>query len=147
MIDITRAEFDALVQKVEEIHRMLKERQPSVVMQQPYPMPLITVSEPVKVPGFEPLPVITMRETAQPELNHDTDALMEAARQSALAEAARLARHYATIVPMHGSLKSDIYEAAGQAATEIAASIEALAEKGVADLAAQAKRAALGEKK
>jgi hypothetical protein len=51
------------------------------------------------------------------------------ARQSALAEAARLARHYATIVPMHGSLKSDIYEAAGQAATEIAASIEALAEK------------------
>jgi hypothetical protein len=63
------------------------------------------------------------------ELSHDTDALMEAARDSALEEAARIARHYATIVPMHGSLKSDIYEAAGQAATEIAASIEALAEK------------------
>jgi hypothetical protein len=79
------------------------------------------------------------------ELNHDTDALMEAARDSALAEAVRRARHYATIVPMHGSLKSDIYEAAAQAATEIAASIESLAEKGVADLAAQAKRAALAE--
>jgi hypothetical protein len=62
------------------------------------------------------------------ELTHDTDALMEAARQSALAEATRLARHYATIVPMHGSLKCDIYEAAAQAATEIAASIEALSD-------------------
>jgi hypothetical protein len=30
---------------------------------------------------------------------------------------------------MHGSLKCDIYEAAAQAATEIAASTEALAEK------------------
>ena len=38
MSDITRAEFNAVVQKVDEIHRMLKERQPSVVMQQPYPM-------------------------------------------------------------------------------------------------------------
>jgi hypothetical protein len=62
------------------------------------------------------------------ELNHDTDALMEAARDSALANAARIARHYATIVPMHGSLKCDIYEAAAQAATEIAASIEALSD-------------------
>ena len=31
MSDITRAEFDALVQKVGEIHRMLKSRQPFVV--------------------------------------------------------------------------------------------------------------------
>jgi hypothetical protein len=40
MSDITRAEFNALVQKVEEIHRMLKNwgGQPNVVMQQPYPM-------------------------------------------------------------------------------------------------------------
>ncbi len=56
-------------------------------------------------------------------------AAVATARKDALEEAARLARHYATIVPMHGSLKCDIYEAAGQAATEIAASIEALVEK------------------
>jgi len=63
MSDITRAEFDALVQKVEEIHRMLKERQPSVV-----PMAstseqtmVLFASDPVKVPGFEPLPVIVMK--------------------------------------------------------------------------------------
>jgi hypothetical protein len=31
MSDITRAEFDALVQKVDEIHWMLKSRQPFVV--------------------------------------------------------------------------------------------------------------------
>jgi hypothetical protein len=38
MSDITRAEFDALVQKVEEIHRMLKNwgGQPNVVMVHPY---------------------------------------------------------------------------------------------------------------
>ena len=58
----------------------------------------------------------------------EVDARIEYARQSALAEATRRARHYATIVPMHGSLKCDIYEAAAQAATEIAASIEALSE-------------------
>jgi hypothetical protein len=57
------------------------------------------------------------------------DARVQQAKRDALEEAARLARHYATIIPMHGSLKCDIYEAAGQAATEIAASIEALAEK------------------
>jgi hypothetical protein len=38
MSEITRAEFDALVQKVEEIHRMLKNMQPSVV-------PLASTSE------------------------------------------------------------------------------------------------------
>ena len=38
LADVKPEQFDALVQKVEEIHRMLKERQPSVVMQQPYPM-------------------------------------------------------------------------------------------------------------
>jgi hypothetical protein len=59
----------------------------------------------------------------------EVDARIATARKDALEEAARLARHYATIVPMHGSLKCDIYEAAGQAATEIAASIDALAEK------------------
>jgi len=42
MSDITRAEFDALVQRVEEIHRMLKNMQPSVVMVQPYPMNIVT---------------------------------------------------------------------------------------------------------
>jgi hypothetical protein len=60
----------------------------------------------------------------------EVDARIKYARQSALEEAARLARHYATIVPMHGSLKCDIYEAAGQAATEIAASINALKGEG-----------------
>jgi len=41
MSDITRAEFNALVQKVEEIHRMLMNMggQPNVVMVQPYPAP------------------------------------------------------------------------------------------------------------
>jgi hypothetical protein len=58
MSDITRAEFNALVQKVEEIHRMLKERQPSVVPVQPYPMPPFTVSDPVPVVT---LPVIVMK--------------------------------------------------------------------------------------
>jgi hypothetical protein len=38
MSDITRAEFEVLVQKVEEIHRMLKSRQPFVV-------PLASTSE------------------------------------------------------------------------------------------------------
>jgi hypothetical protein len=44
MTTITRAEFDALVQKVEEIHRMLKNwgGQPNVVMVQPYPMNIVT---------------------------------------------------------------------------------------------------------
>ncbi len=41
MSEITRAEFDALRQKVEEIHRMLVNMggQPNVVMVQPYPAP------------------------------------------------------------------------------------------------------------
>lgn len=41
MSDITRAEFFALMQKVEEIHRMLMNMggQPNVVMVQPYPAP------------------------------------------------------------------------------------------------------------
>lgn len=42
MSEITRAEFDALVQKVEEIHRMLKNMQPSVV-------PLASTSEQMMV--------------------------------------------------------------------------------------------------
>jgi hypothetical protein len=56
MIDITRAEFDALVQKVDEIHRMLKERQPSVVMQQPYPVPpfIVTCQNPQPDPWHFP---------------------------------------------------------------------------------------------
>jgi hypothetical protein len=61
MSDITRAEFDALVQKVEEIHRMLKDRQPSVVPMQPYPMPPFIVGDPVPIPGFGPLPVLVMK--------------------------------------------------------------------------------------
>jgi hypothetical protein len=65
MTDITRAEFDALVQKVEEIHWMLKERQPSVVPMQVYPIPPFVISDPVKVPGFEPLPVIVMKGETQ----------------------------------------------------------------------------------
>jgi len=46
MSDITRAEFNALSQKVEEIHRMLKNMggQPNVVMVQPYPMPPFVVT-------------------------------------------------------------------------------------------------------
>jgi len=38
MSEITRAEFDALAQKVEEIHRMLKNMggQPNVVMMPPF---------------------------------------------------------------------------------------------------------------
>ena len=46
MSDITRAEFDALVQKVEEIPRMLKNwgGQPNVVMVQPYPLPPFIVT-------------------------------------------------------------------------------------------------------
>jgi hypothetical protein len=67
MSDITRAEFNALVQKVDEIHRMLKERQPSVVPMQPYSIPPFVVSDPV--PAVT-LPVITMRETAQPDPWH-----------------------------------------------------------------------------
>jgi hypothetical protein len=76
--------------------------------------------------------LVWMNDSALAELflpKAEVDARIEWARQSALSEAARAARHYATIVPMHGSLKCDIYEAAGQAATEIAASIDALAEK------------------
>lgn len=44
--NITRAEFDALVQKVDEIHRMLKNMggQPNVVMVQPYPAPPFIVT-------------------------------------------------------------------------------------------------------
>jgi hypothetical protein len=57
MSDIIRAEFDALVQKVDEIHRMLKERQPAVVMK-PYHPPPFTVSDPVPVVT---LPVIVMK--------------------------------------------------------------------------------------
>jgi len=46
MSEITRAEFDVLVQKVDEIHRMLKNMggQPNVVMVQPYPMPPFIVT-------------------------------------------------------------------------------------------------------
>jgi len=66
MSDITRGEFDALVQKVGEIHRMLKNMQPSVVMK-PYHPPPFTVSDPVPVVT---LPVIVMRETAQPDPWH-----------------------------------------------------------------------------
>jgi hypothetical protein len=47
MSDITRAEFDALVQKVDEIHRMLKNMggQPNVVMVQPkYDVPPFIVT-------------------------------------------------------------------------------------------------------
>ena len=76
--------------------------------------------------------LVWMNDSALAELflpKAEVDARIEWARQSALKKAARLARHYATIVPMHGSLKCDIYEAAGQAATEIAASIDALVEK------------------
>jgi hypothetical protein len=59
MSDITRAEFDALVQKVEDIHRMLKNwgGQPNVVMK-PYHPPPFTVSDPVPVVT---LPVIVMK--------------------------------------------------------------------------------------
>jgi hypothetical protein len=67
-----------------------------------------------------------------PAVSRPAADLVAQARRDALEEAARVARHYATIVPMHGSLKCDIYEAAGQAATEIAASIDALA-KGEGD--------------
>jgi len=44
MSNITRAEFDALMQRVEEIHRMLKNwgGQPNVVRVQPYPMNIVT---------------------------------------------------------------------------------------------------------
>lgn len=49
MTEITRAEFDALRQKVEEIHRMLVNMggQPNVVMVQPYPRPpwIVTCQE------------------------------------------------------------------------------------------------------
>jgi hypothetical protein len=55
------------VQKVDEIHRMLKARPPSVV-----PMAstseqtmVLFASDPVKVPGFEPLPVIVMKGETQ----------------------------------------------------------------------------------
>jgi hypothetical protein len=56
----TRAEFDALVQKVDEIHRMLKnmDGQPNVVMGQPYPVPTFTTSDPVRVVT---LPVVVMK--------------------------------------------------------------------------------------
>jgi hypothetical protein len=59
----------------------------------------------------------------------EVEARVQQAGRDALQEAAQLARHYATIVPMHGSLKSDIYEAAAQAATEIASSIDALGDE------------------
>jgi hypothetical protein len=63
-----------------------------------------------------------------PAVSQSAADLVAKARRDAREEAARLARHYATIVPMHGSLKCDIYEAAAQAATEVAASIEALSD-------------------
>ena len=53
MSDITRAEFNALVQKVDEIHRMLKARPPSV-----YPIPPFVISDPVPTVT---LPVIVMK--------------------------------------------------------------------------------------
>jgi hypothetical protein len=52
MSDITRAEFNALVQKVEEIHRMLMNMggPPNVVMVQPYPAPPMV--QPYPAPPF-----------------------------------------------------------------------------------------------
>jgi len=46
MSEITRAEFNAFMQKVEEIHRMLQNMggQPNVVMVQPYPVPPFIVT-------------------------------------------------------------------------------------------------------
>ena len=46
MTEITRAEFNEVRQKVEEIHRMLVNMggQPNVVMLQPYPAPLVVVN-------------------------------------------------------------------------------------------------------
>jgi hypothetical protein len=68
MSDITRAEFDALAQKVDEIHRMLKNwgGQPNVVMMQPYPMPpfVVTCQNPQPDPWhFSTLPSKTTGET------------------------------------------------------------------------------------
>jgi len=40
----TRAEFNALVQKVDEIRQMLKELQPNVVQMQPFPTPNFIVT-------------------------------------------------------------------------------------------------------
>ena len=46
LADVKPEQFNALVQKVEEIHRMLKNwgGQPNVVMVQPYPMPPFIVT-------------------------------------------------------------------------------------------------------
>ena len=51
MSDITRAEFNALVQKVDEIHRMLMNMggQPNVVMVQPHPVVMV---QPYPAPPF-----------------------------------------------------------------------------------------------
>lgn len=59
MTEITRAEFDALRQKVEEIHRMLVNMggQPNVVMVQPSPAPPWVVTCQVgQIPENQPLP-------------------------------------------------------------------------------------------
>ena len=59
MTEITRAEFDALRQKVEEIHRMLVNMggQPNVVMVQPYPAPPWVATSHIRtIPENGPLP-------------------------------------------------------------------------------------------
>jgi hypothetical protein len=55
MSEITRAEFDALRQKVEEIHRMLVNMggQPNVIVMQPYPGPPQVVNCHVGVPALK----------------------------------------------------------------------------------------------
>ena len=61
MTEITRAEFDEVRQKVEEIHRMLVNMggQPNVVMVQPYPGPLWVATSRVRtIPENGPLPKI-----------------------------------------------------------------------------------------
>ena len=65
------------------------------------------------------------------ELNHDTDALMEQARESALEEAAQRAAHYERMAYQHGNLSvDDPHECAAQVAREIEASIRALKGEG-----------------
>ena len=59
MTEITRAEFDALRQKVEEIHRMLVNMggQPNVVMVQPSPAPpWVVTCQAGQMPENQPLP-------------------------------------------------------------------------------------------
>ena len=59
MTEITRAEFDEVRQKVEEIHRMLVNMggQPNVVMAQPYPRPpWVVTCQTGQMPETQPLP-------------------------------------------------------------------------------------------